>query len=253
MTLRNVLYALILLAFMTAVYRCGSDPRRMRLPFGSTDLSGVEAKLAKLPPDERELVEHYVKRTNGDYLPASIGDPDGPITARTFGEAIELERDFRKKTQAQDAVASARRTERDARLAPLRALVRAEIAKAEILTHAQWLQRRTPGTTQTPEATELFVIAIRLHNLGDRSVVALRGALKARDAREYLPLDLCWIDTGADETIPPNSTFEVVCNGRPGVTDQQRAFAAGAPGRFEVEWTPKYIRLADGREYEIRD
>ncbi len=251
MTVRNMLYALVLLTFMVVVYRCGSDPRRTRLPFGSTDLSSVQGALSKLPAEERELVEHYVKRSNGDVMPTALGDPDNPLTARTFAEAIELERAWRKKMQAQDAVAAARRAELDARLAPLRALVRAEIVTAEVLTRGEWLQRQSPGTTQAPDSTELFVVAIRLHNLGDQPVVALHGALKARDARAYLPMDLCWIETGAERTIPSESSIEVVCNGRPGVTEQERAFVAGATGRFSVEWTPKYIKLADGRAYDV--
>jgi hypothetical protein len=251
MTFRNVLYGLMLLVFMVVIYRCGSDPRRTRLPFGTTDLSSVEAKLAKLPSDERSLVEDYVQRSNGDYIPAQFADPDMPLSARTFAEAIELERDWRQKMRQQQALAAARRAELDARLAPLRALVRAEIVNAEVLTHAQWLQRESPGTTRTPESTEIFVITIRLSNLGDQPVVSLRGALNARDAREYLTMDLCWIETGAERTIPSSSSIEVVCGGRPGVTDQQRAFVAGSPGRFTVEWTPKYIQLADGRAFDV--
>ncbi len=238
---------------MFVLYRCSSDPRRTRLPFGSTDLSSVQEPLSKLPLEERELVEHYVKRSNGDVMPAALGDPDNPLSARTFGEAIELERDWRTKMRAHEAAVAARRAERDARLAPLRALVRAEIAKAEVLTGSELLQRRFPGSARTSDSDEIFVVTVRLHNLGDQSVVALRGALNARDAREYLSMDLCWIETGEERTIPSGSTIEIVCAGRPGVSEQQRAFVAGAPGRFSVEWAPGYIKLADGSEYEVRD
>jgi hypothetical protein len=75
MTPRNLVYALILIVSMFVVYRCGSDPRRTRLPFGTTDLSSVQDALSKLPPEERELVEDYVKRSRGDVMPAALGDP----------------------------------------------------------------------------------------------------------------------------------------------------------------------------------
>jgi hypothetical protein len=120
-----------------------------------------------------------------------------------------------------------------------------------VLTRGEWLQRQSPGSAPVSDPTELFVVAIRLHNLGEQPVVALQGGLKARDAREYLPMDVCWIETGPERTIPPGSSIEVVCRSRPGVTEQDRAFVAGAPGRFQVEWTPKLIRLADGSEHHV--
>ncbi len=252
MTLRNMFYAAILLIFMAAVYRCGSDPRRTRLPFGTTDLSSVQEPLSTLPPEERTLVEDYVKRSNGDVLPAALGDPDNPLTARTFGQAIDLQRDWQVKMQAQEAVASARRAERDARLAPLRALVRAEAAKAELITRGEWLKRVYPETQQPPDPAELFVLTVQIQNLGGQSVTAVRGSLQARDRNAYLPMDLCWIDIGQERAIPPESTLELPCTGRAGaVTEQERALAAGGQGRFSVEWNPRHIRLADGTEYNV--
>jgi hypothetical protein len=253
-TLRSIVYVLILAAAVAALYRCGSDPRRTRLPFGSTDLSGVQAPLAKLSPEERELVEDYVERSRGDVVPAAFGDPDMPLTARTFGEAIELERAWRQNRRTQAAASAARGAERDAKLAPLRALVEAEIASAEVLTQQAWMQRRDPGAQAPADLSDVFVVAVRLRNLGDQPVSALRGALDARDVRAYLPMDLCWIEIGQERTIPPGGEIEAVCASRPGdVNEQKRAFAAfvaGTPGRFEVIWEPRYIKLADGREYD---
>jgi hypothetical protein len=254
MTPRTILLGLLCAIAMLVLYRCGSDPRRTRLPFGTTDLSTVQEPLSKLPPEERELVEHYVKRSNGDVLPAALGDPDNPLTARTFGEAIELERDWRKKMRVHEAEVAARLAQHDAKFAPLRALVSAEVESAEVLPRGEWLKRTYPGTEQPSDPSEVFAITVRVHNLSTQSVVGFRGSLDARDAREYLPMDLCWIDSGEERTIPPGEVLDIPCGTRRGggVTEQERAFAAGAPGRFKIVWEPSYVKLADGSEYEVR-
>jgi len=118
------------------------DPHRTALPFGSTDLTPVKAQLDKLPDNERELVEEYVQRSHGDVLPLRFADPDNPLTARTFGEAIALERQWRDKQKVVQAGADARLSDRERELAPLRAVVSATVAKRDPI----------PASAPTPTA-----------------------------------------------------------------------------------------------------
>ena len=247
---------LVILAIVVVVVlgaRHSRDPRNTELPFGSTDLSSVEAQLAKLPDEERALVESYVKRTHGDYLPAGMGDPDDPMTARTFAEAIALERAWKEKMKGQQAQADARQAERDTRLAPLRALVDARVVKAEVLSSSEFAARRgqpQPGQATMRSEGETFVVRIRVQNIGNETINAMSGSLQARDRDEYLPLDLCWIDFSQHAPMAPGASEEIECGGRAGVSDQQRAFATGVAGRFTVVWEPRQVVLASGRRLD---
>src|SRR5579859_3987277 len=131
--------AAVALIFLAQYWR---DPHHTALPVGSTDLAPLQAKLAKLPPNERELVEEYVQRSHGDVLPPRFADPDNPLTARTFGEAIALERQWREKQKVVQAGAEARLSERERELAPLRAVVTATVAKREIVSRRELAARR---------------------------------------------------------------------------------------------------------------
>lgn len=240
MTARH-LVLILAIGFLFFGYRYSSDPHRTALPFGSTDLSSVQAELARLPDEERALVEAYVKRSNGDVLTAQFADPDDPLTARTFGEAIELQRAWIDRMEVDEARMAQLRTERDAQLAPLRAIADARVIKAQIVG-ADGSLTGVGGN---------FVTRIRIQNRGNEAIVGLSGSLKARDRDEYLPLDLCWIDLGSQQTLAAGASTEFDCGrGTGGASDQQRAFVENPPGRFTVEWEPRHIKLASGRELD---
>ena len=241
MNLRNVLVVVALGVVVVLGARHSRDPRITELPFGSTDLSSVQAELARLPDEERALVEAYVKRSNGDVLTAQFADPDDPLTARTFGEAIELQRAWIDRMEVDEARMAQLRTERDAQLAPLRAIADARVIKAQIVG-ADGSLTGVGGN---------FVTRIRIQNRGNEAIVGLSGSLKARDRDEYLPLDLCWIDLGSQQTLAAGASTEFDCGrGTGGASDQQRAFVENPPGRFTVEWEPRHIKLASGRELD---
>ena len=148
MSLGRIFAFLVGIAIVVALIHYGRDPHHTRLPFGSTDLSSVESDLRRLPADERALVEAYVKRSRGDVLLPSMAEPDDPLTARTFGEAITLQRKWQVKMHAQEAVAATRAAERDRAMAPLRDAVTARVARREILTRDELNERQSPGYLQ---------------------------------------------------------------------------------------------------------
>jgi hypothetical protein len=245
-----LLAVLVVLGWMGVRSR---DPHHTALPFGSTDLSTLSAPLARLPADERALVEAYVARSNGDVLPAAMADPDNPLTARTFGEAIELQRAWLARQRLDDARTAQFRAQREARIEPLRKLVRASVAKTEIIPRNEAQARADPGFYSRPyqvDQSPTFIVRVRIENLGDERILTLTGSLQARDRDEYLPMDLCWIDLGSGRELAPHQTLELDCQGRGGVSQQQQDFVQNPPGRFEVHWEPHHLKLASGRELE---
>jgi hypothetical protein len=256
MSLGRLFAILVGIGIVFALIHYGRDPHRARLPFGSTDLSSVESALRRLPAEERGLVEAYVKRSNGDVLLPSMADPDDPLTARTFGEAIALQRKWNQKMHAQDAVAATRAAERDRALAPLREAVSARVARREILSRDELNERQSPGYLQRAHRVDtdpVFVVTIAIDNHTDVDVVALQGSLQARDRDNYLPLDLCWIDLNEQRTIAAHARIEITCaHPHRSAGANERDFVADPPGRFSVTWEPKRVRLADGKVLESK-
>jgi len=228
------------------------DPHRTALPFGTTDLSSVQVQLARLPAEERKLVEDYVKRSNGDVLTPAFADPDEPLTARNFADAIELQRRWLAKRVVQDAHAAELKAGREARRAPLRELVDASVVRAEILARNDFQALQDPAFYQRPHEVDkspVFVLKVRVENLGNDRILAMRGGLQAHDRDAYLPLDLCWIDLR--EQLAPHDSVEFYCgHDFRQAGQQQKDFVADPPGRFEVEWQPQYVKLEDGRELD---
>lgn len=254
MSLGKVLLIVVLIVAGAMLWRISRDPHRTALPFGSTDLSSVQTQLARLPDDERALVEAYVKRSNGDVLPPSMADPDEPLTARTFAQAIALQRDWQARQAVNDARMADLRAQRQARLAPLQALVRASVVEAEIIPRNEFQARIDPSFATQPhrvDTSPTFWLHIRIENLSDERIVAMTGSLHARDKQSVLPMDLCWIDLGPGRELPPRASIETPCgSARRDASDQQRDFVAHRAGRFTVEWEPHRITLASGRELD---
>ncbi|HEU4663826.1 MAG TPA: hypothetical protein VFS55_07335 [Dokdonella sp.] len=255
MDARHVLGGLLALALLLYLVNAQRDPLRTRLPFGTTDLSSVEASLQRLDPGDRALVEAYVKRSNGDVLPAKFADPDQPFTARTFGEAIALEKAWDVKRDEMDAEAARRQADRDAAMAPLREAVEAGVVRAQVLAPRDLVAAPDPSApvkhALASDEPDVFVVTVSLHNLGSRTIERVQGSLEAQDREAYLPLDLCWIDLDERTPIEPASRVEVRCanpNRRAG--DQQRAFIDDRSDRFTLVWNPKRVVFADGTQLD---
>lgn len=248
----RLLAALVTVAVLVGVFLHLRDPLQTALPFGSTDLSTLEAQLARLEPADRERVEAYVKRSNGDVLPEKFADPDEPFTARTFAEAIALERAWEVKRAAMESAAASRQAQRDAAMTPLRDALDAEVASARIVSPRELSSPPPTGDAAKQalpsEDATVFAVTISLHNLGSRTIVAVQGSLEANDGQP-LPMDLCWID--AHERIEPASRVEVRCANINRIAGRrQRDFVDDTTERFSVTWNPKRIVFEDGTTLE---
>ncbi|WP_158882390.1 hypothetical protein [Rhodanobacter sp. L36] len=244
----GVIGAIVLLAFL---FHRSRDPLRTSLPFGSADLSLVAPALQRLDASDRALVEAYVKRSNGDVLLPSMADPEQPFTARTFGEAIALEKTWDITRDTQTALAMKGIDALNEAMAPLRAVVQADVQHIDMMSPRQLagaieltrdIKSALPGNQPT-----IFVVTVSLHNLGSEAIVGVTGALEARDRDATLPLDLCWVDIGPQDRIDPAGRTEIRCaDPHRYVSEEQRAFMHAPHDRYTVVWKPKTVSFEDG-------
>lgn len=244
-TSTRLLIAAGLLAAL-GVYGAVRKPYGTLLPMDVADLSEIQPQLDRLDEEERELVRGYLKRSNGDVLPPSLADPDAPFTARTFGEAITLQRRFLREQGVRDAQAAQRRIARDAALEPLRDAVGVRLLKRELLTVAQ-AQGRPDGPATATE--RVLVVTYRLVNGAGRDIAAVKGLVKVNDAQGAKRSE-CWLDE--TDTLEAFSGVEVRCGNiarTAGPRDHE--FAALPAQDLTVDWEPSEVVFADGSRLSV--
>lgn len=243
-TRTKILFLVAALALIGIIYK-KTAVHETDLPFGTTDLSTVEHRLAKLPPEEARLVRAYVTRSNGDYLPGAFADPDSPFTAKTFGDAIDLQRDWERKTEARKAEIKA---ERDARLGPLLAIADAEVLSYERMSRQAYDEIRLgrPVSNGSLYGTDVLVTRVRLTNLGDDVIDEISGSIRARLDERHLPLDLCYFKRNGSQVPGPGASMEFDCAVR--YSGMGSEVLDADEDQIHIEWTPQYLRLANGRE-----
>lgn len=244
-TSTRLLIAAGLLAAL-GVYGAVRKPYGTLLPLDVTDLSEIQPQLGRLGEDERELVLGYLERSNGDVLPPSLADPDAPFTARTFGEAITLQRRFLREQGVRDAQAAQRRIARDAALAPLRDAVGVRLLRRELLTAAQ-VQGRPDGPAGA--TARVLVVTYRLVNGAGRDITAVKGLVEVSDAQGAKRTE-CWLDeTGALEAF---AGVEVRCgNAARTAGPRDHEFAALPAQELVVDWEPSEVVFADGSRLSV--
>ena len=247
--MRSTILLVLFLMAVVGLYRIGTDPYRTTLPMEVEDLSPIAPQLAKLPPEDRELVVDYLKRSNGDVLPAQFADPDDPLTARTFAEAIALEKKHREKMKVEQARLAAFRAERDAQFKPLRDIVSARIVNREFLTYDEIYGRSTSGglaksVQGDPGAGKITVLTYRFWNRGNRTITSLRGNVEV-DGSGLMPAASCWINDS--DPIGPLDHRDVRCRTPVDATAEDRAMVQRPLAQIPLDWYPAEIRFDDGR------
>jgi hypothetical protein len=232
--MRSTILLILFLAAVVGLYRVGTDPYRTALPLEVEDLSPIEPQLAKLPPEDRELVVDYLKRSNGDVLPAQFADPDDPLTARTFAEAIALEKKHREKMKVEQARIAAFRAERDAQFKPLRDIVSARIVHRERLSSEQVYGSSGGGYAKSaagPAGGErITVITYRFWNRGNRTITSLRGLAEV-----------------AGSGLMPLDHRDVRCRTPRDANAADRALMERPLAEIPLGWYPREIRFDDGQ------
>lgn len=234
------------------------SPYNTALPMELDRIPAIQPQLDKLPEQDRNLVLDYLKRSNGDVLPAAFADPDEPFTARTFRQAIALQKDFLVLQSKRDATASALQADREARLAPLRKVLALQMLRRQLLTE----QELYPAADTTAsygakaasvagEGSRFLVVTYRLQNLSARAVTASQGVVSVRDVStrdgQHEELAQCFIDH--TERLDAGSSAEIRC-GQPNkpASRSETAFTTMPVGAFTVEWEPRAVTFADGTQ-----
>lgn len=238
--------ALIVVAVLAALGLYGAlrKPYGTLLPMDVRDLSEVQPQLDRLGDDERALVLGYLKRSNGDVLPPAMADPDSPFTARTFGEAIELQKRFLREQAERDAVTAQRRAERDHLLEPLREALGLRLLRRELLSRDQALGiADTGGAKRADDGARVLVVTYRLSNASGRDIASAKGAVDVFDA-DGRRRTHCWLEQDALEAF---ASTELRCgNAMRSADPDERAFAELPADSLRLEWEPAEIVFADG-------
>ena len=239
--------ALALLA-LVVVAACSRHPLATRLPTGPDEVASVQAQLDQLPARDRELVLQYVARAKGTVLPPDLADPDAPLTARTFGEAIQLQRDFNARFAAEAEAGAQRRAAREGALEPLREAVEIELVARELVAAERAGGRqRAPG--RAIDNKPVLVNTFRLHNHAAETVTRVSGSVTVRaasDPASLAGLSSCYIDW--DRPIAAGATAEVrSANPRARAGARSEEYVAMPEDALVLTWEPRSVAFAGGR------
>lgn len=244
---QSVVATALLTLTLAGLTACSRDPMTTTLPLNLADIPKIQPQLNKLKPEDRDLVLGYLKRSKGDVLPAKFADPDEPFTARTFAEAIKLQRDFKAKQKVQDQRTESMQEARESKLEPMRKALGIELAKREIVTSDQAMGREArPG--QALNNTPMLVTTWRLINASGDTITRASGSVTVRttsDPSSLMGITSCYIDH--TEPIPIGQIVEVRCGGRNRQAGEaEKDFVSMPESSLVISWEPKSITLAGG-------
>lgn len=255
MTLRRIATTLLVLVGVALVIRWGLSPGRTRLPDGM-DLSSVEPQLRRLSAEEQSLVRDYVVRSRGQYWPTTFNEDDAlPMNARTFGDAIKLQRQLLARQEEYRAEQRVRDAARDTTLAPLRAVLQLQMVRRELADfgglYGHPVPPRTAAEPPRPREDLRALTRWRVRNVSSRTVASFEGSAKVYGdgpGIEFpnLPLGGCYIEH--DTALPPGGSVEVGCGrGNRGLA-RDRAYLALPASALRIDWMPRRITYAGGSE-----
>lgn len=229
------------------------SPYDTALPLDVDDLSPIQAQLDQLPDDDRKLVLGYLKRSNGDVLPAAFADPDAPFTARTLRQAIALQKEFMVAQDQRDTEADARQLARENLMAPLRKALTLRVVARQMLTERELhAPPEAPGLPKQASAgfsaheKRILVVTYRLQNVSTIEITSATGSVSIRDAADR-ELTGCWIEH--DDALAAGSTVDIRCGNvnKPGGSAEVE-FVAMPMSALSMQWEPRSLAFADGRK-----
>lgn len=228
---------------------CSGDPLATELPGSPQDIATVQSQLDQLSAEERQLVVDYLNRSKGDVLPASAADPDAPLTARTFREAIRLQREFNARHAEEAAQREAVQASREAAMQPLRQALQVELLQRDITT-ADQASGREPAPGEAINTKPVVITTYRLRNNGVETITQVSGSVTIRsmsDPESLLGLASCFISRTAP--IEPGQWIDVRCGNlakEAGARDEE--YAAMSERDLILNWEPQSITFASGEE-----
>lgn len=253
-TLRLVFRFSLAILFVAALAACSRNPMGTTLPLDLADIPKKQPQLDKLTAEDRELVLGYLKRSKGDVLPAKFADPDQPFTARTFAEAIKLQREFMAKQTVEDARMEGVREARESGMEPLRKALSVDLVKREIVTSDE-ATGREPRQGQALNTTPVLMTTWRLTNYSGDTITHVSGSATVRttsNPNSLMGVTSCYINRS--EPITVGDIVEIRCgNANKPAGDAERDFVAMSDSSLVVTWEPKSITLAGGKVMKSTD
>lgn len=255
MTLRQIGTYLLVFVSVLLIFRWGLSPLRTRLPQGTVDLSTIESELGRLTVEEQELVRGYTARSRGEHFPAGSSDPEAPpLNARTVGDAIELQRRFLATLDKSRDEARVRASQRDAKLAPMRAVLQLELVSRQMASvDPAYTYQSADGhgaTPALPKGESQAITRWRVRNVSRRSVASFEGGARAYQAdTDVLSPELlnhCYIEHPT--SLAPGASIDVGCGDKLRGLDCDRAYVAMPARAIRTDWMPRRITFADGTE-----
>ncbi len=241
----------IFLGAVLCVFIYFGNPKTTRLPDSPQAISTVQKQLDKLSPEDRQLVVDYIKRANGTVLPEQFADPDDPLTARTFSDAIKLQRKFNLKQAADKGRAKQLANTRESAFEPLREVLQVELLKREIVTVDQFLGRQ-PVPGQATNDRKVLVTTLRFSNYENESITYFSGTVEIRtraDPDSFLNVVHCYVEHHT--VIPGSMTVDLDCGSanRPAGSFEE-TFAYLPERDLILSWAPRKIVLHSGKTLE---
>ncbi len=239
-------------------------PYATDLPIGTTDLNSVASELNRLSDEDRALVKAYVVRSGG-HVPGAIREVGTDFTAKTFGEAIEIE----KKLDADDAknqkIAQAFQAEREKKLAPLKEIIDLKLLKREIVNRAYIgpIRYILPGETSASKVASIkdsenaLLTTYQLQNKSSKTISNLEitiEILKAkRSANELGILAECFIQN-LGTPLAAYEVREIECsNLGHSASETDHQYVTMPIQDLELKWEPRFIQFEDGKIIKTND
>ncbi|WP_417069826.1 hypothetical protein [Niveibacterium terrae] len=214
------------------------SPYRANLSSASADATAI----ARLPKEEKELVLAYLRRSRE----AKSADPASPLTARTLGDAIALERGYWKRRGEELERIRALRVKRHEALAPLLDAVSIAVVGREMRSRRLAPSEDASAALGQDDAPVL-VTTYRVGNTSTRTITELFATVSILESKsagsEPAVLTACRFARSAP--IAPGQQVELSCFRRRNL-GRESVFLAMRRDEFVVDWVPRLIRFDDG-------
>lgn len=227
------------MVLVTALCAC-SDPRRAALPDDMGKMEAIKPQIEKLQPEERELLLAYMLRKS--FKGTVFGGVAGTTDAKTVGEAIDSQREYK-----------AERDKRDAEQAALKAKAKAEYdAAVKALSDAVTVALLGKKVDEDRGYSGMVMnrhlnITVAYQNNTDKPVAGVKGTLIVTDVFGD-PLSRFHISN--DQTIAPKgrvtwtggrrlSTYSMSDN-------KDEKFSELPDDKYKVRWEPEAVVFSDG-------
>ena len=236
------MWRFVLLGFVLVLGAC-SDPKGTILPTQIDKMETIKPAMEKLSGDERQLLAAYVTRhTLGTAMGGLFGIRADPIPeGMTIGKAIDEQREFIAKANADEAQQTALKEKMNAERERAMDAMR-KVVTVTLLSKKIEVERGYSGIVMD----EKLVVSFGYKNNSDKDIAGVKGTV---DVRDLFGDELAGFNISNDSTIKAGATStwtgsRSVQFGMNATND--RKFAALGDDKFQVVWSPKIVVFTDG-------